>query len=441
MIKAKLLTRWCVSFLLFVFQLFISQQLISQTVVNNGGFIVVEPGAFVVISDNYLNRNDGSTDGKIDLDGTIILGRNWVNTASNFVITDIGTSPMGNVIMNGTAIQYIEGTNPTHFDNLTLLDAEKQLRVSDCEVNGRLTLDAVLDLHTEKLIIDNPSPDAITYVSKYIFSETSPDDGYGEVQWNILDRTLSYQIPFGSGISGDNDLNLTLTTRTAGDGAGAISFATYPSGCNNTPVPTYVLDLDRSPEYVADRYWIIDPLYQVSKPSIDIVFHYTDEDINSNCNGLISESKLKATRFSTLQNVWNDMTPDGIDNPATNTLAIYNVTPDNFWAPWTLVEEVITWEMFLPNSFTPNADGLNDGFGPVGFNFETFSSYTFYVYDRWGEKIFETNDPAILWNGKVNNDKKTCQDGVYVWLIFVTDHYGVQTKYKGSVTLLGKEKK
>ncbi len=423
-----------------IFQIFGIQYLIGQTVVNNGAFMVVEPGAYVVISDNYINRNDGLTDGKIDLDGTILIGGNWVNTSNNFVVTDIGVSPMGNVIMNGTSVQNIEGTKPTHFDNLTLLNADKVLRVSNCEVNGRLTVDAVLDLNSHKMIIDNPSPDAITYVSKYILSETSPDDGYGEVQWNIQDKTLSYQVPFGSGLSSYNDLNLTLSTRVAGDAGGAISFATYPSGCHNAPWPNYVQLLDRAPEFIADRYWIIEPIFQISKPSIDIVFQYTDEDISSSCNGQINESKLKATRYSTLMNQWADMAPDGTDNPANNTVAIYNVSDTNFWAPWTLVEEVIDYEMFLPNAFTPNADGLNDGFGPVGFNFETFSSYDFYVYDRWGEVVFHTSDPSVLWNGSLNNDKKTCQDGVYVWLLFFTDHYGVQSKSRGTVTLLGKEK-
>ena len=108
-----------------IFQIFGIQYLIGQTVVNNGAFMVVEPGAYVVISDNYINRNDGLTDGKIDLDGTILIGGNWVNTSNNFVVTDIGVSPMGNVIMNGTSVQNIEGTKPTHFDNLTLLNADK----------------------------------------------------------------------------------------------------------------------------------------------------------------------------------------------------------------------------------------------------------------------------------------------------------------------------
>jgi gliding motility-associated-like protein len=422
---------------LFLFQGI--QSVAAQGVVNNGSFIVVEPGAYLVIADNYLNRNDGLSDGKLDLDGTLILGRNWVNTANNNVITDIGISPMGNVIMNGSIVQNIEGTNPTHFENLTLQYSDKVLRVSDCEVNGRLTLDAVLDLNAHKLIVDNPSTDAITYVSKYILSETTPDDGYGEVQWNIGDKTLTYQVPFGTGTTDYNDLNLMVSTTQAGDAGGALSFATYYSGCQNVPIPFFVNALDRSSEFIADRYWIIRPRYQVAKPGIDIVFKYTDRDIESSCNSVIVESQLKAIRYSTLLNTWSDMPASGIDDPANNQLSVSNVAPGDLWEPWALVQETIDWDMFLPNAFTPNADGLNDGFGPVGYNFENFQAYEFMIYDRWGEKIFETSDPTVLWNGSLNNTKKICQDGVYVWMMLITDHYGVVTKERGTVTLLGRK--
>src|SRR6056300_1923748 len=53
--------------------------------------------------------------------------------------------------------------------------------------------------------------------------------------------------------------------------------------------------------------------------------------------------------------------------------------------------------MWIPNVFTPNIDGLNDDFGPnVTFGLE---KYRLRIYDRWGNKVFETEDPENRWTG------------------------------------------
>ncbi len=51
----------------------------------------------------------------------------------------------------------------------------------------------------------------------------------------------------------------------------------------------------------------------------------------------------------------------------------------------------------LPDVFSPNGDGLNDVYKPV--HFKNVTDYEFYVYNRWGEKIFTSNDPDIGWDG------------------------------------------
>jgi gliding motility-associated-like protein len=57
-------------------------------------------------------------------------------------------------------------------------------------------------------------------------------------------------------------------------------------------------------------------------------------------------------------------------------------------------------DIYFPSAFTPNGDGLNDGFGP-GLNtvLGAVSDYTLQVYNRFGELIFRTNKPADKWNG------------------------------------------
>jgi|AntAceMinimDraft_17_1070374.scaffolds.fasta_scaffold16744_1 gliding motility-associated-like protein len=88
---------------------------------------------------------------------------------------------------------------------------------------------------------------------------------------------------------------------------------------------------------------------------------------------------------------------------------------------------------YAPNAFTPDGDGLNDCFCPegIGINNDFFEMY---IYNRWGEIIYETKDIKKPWNGKV----KGClaQEGVYSWLIFVEDINGNPYKFIGHVTLV-----
>jgi len=70
---------------------------------------------------------------------------------------------------------------------------------------------------------------------------------------------------------------------------------------------------------------------------------------------------------------------------------------------------------YIPNTFSPNNDNLNEVFKPV-LNANDPSYYHFEVYDRWGVLIFETNDPEAGWNGTYNgNGGHYVSNGAYVW--------------------------
>lgn len=90
----------------------------------------------------------------------------------------------------------------------------------------------------------------------------------------------------------------------------------------------------------------------------------------------------------------------------------------------------------VPNAFTPNGDGFNEGFRVVAAcNIE---SGFWRVVDRWGSTVFESNDPAVEWFGKLPNGKDA-PDGVYVWMYqFLTRGEGaemVTREESGTVTL------
>lgn len=90
--------------------------------------------------------------------------------------------------------------------------------------------------------------------------------------------------------------------------------------------------------------------------------------------------------------------------------------------------------LYIPDAFTPNADGLNDGFQPKGFG---IVKYELYIFDRWGEKLFHTNTFEESWDGTFQGKGNTiCEQGVYTWLINVTDVYGKSRELKGHVALI-----
>lgn len=99
-----------------------------------------------------------------------------------------------------------------------------------------------------------------------------------------------------------------------------------------------------------------------------------------------------------------------------------------------IVEENLL--IYVPNSFTPNADGTNDWFGP-SFNI-VVAEYSMLVFDRWGSIIYETNNPHEPWTGTYkNNGNGVVQEGVYVWKIRVRDaNTGINKDLFGHVTLL-----
>jgi gliding motility-associated-like protein len=71
--------------------------------------------------------------------------------------------------------------------------------------------------------------------------------------------------------------------------------------------------------------------------------------------------------------------------------------------------------IFVPNSFSPDADGTNDVFAPVIAGLTSEFRYTLRIYNRWGDVIFETNDPYEVWTGNTHGGNHYAQADSYVY--------------------------
>jgi gliding motility-associated-like protein len=89
--------------------------------------------------------------------------------------------------------------------------------------------------------------------------------------------------------------------------------------------------------------------------------------------------------------------------------------------------------VFIPNSFTPNGDGLVDEFKPV---FRCFpEEYNMQIFNRWGYLIFETIDVDKGWDGRFKD--QIAETAEYVWIISYRYSGSTETRQRrGRVTLL-----
>ena len=76
------------------------------------------------------------------------------------------------------------------------------------------------------------------------------------------------------------------------------------------------------------------------------------------------------------------------------------------------------YALFLPNSFTPNGDGTNDSFYPVGDKISV-ENYSFKIFNRWGEMVFNTTEFGASWDGTYKG-KEAISDA-YIWKIDLVD--------------------
>jgi gliding motility-associated-like protein len=87
--------------------------------------------------------------------------------------------------------------------------------------------------------------------------------------------------------------------------------------------------------------------------------------------------------------------------------------------------------LFIPNTFSPNGDGVNDEFVVTVLNLK---KYKVFVYNRLGEQLFKSTDIFDNWKGKYRNQDVPV--GVYYYVIYGTNVYNIDVKYTGAITII-----
>ena len=87
----------------------------------------------------------------------------------------------------------------------------------------------------------------------------------------------------------------------------------------------------------------------------------------------------------------------------------------------------------MPNAFSPNGDGINDIYRAKN-NYQSIVEFDAYIFNRWGQNIYEWHDPAGGWDGKFNG--KDVKQGVYFVLVKAKGADGRKYNIKKDVNLL-----
>jgi gliding motility-associated-like protein len=125
--------------------------------------------------------------------------------------------------------------------------------------------------------------------------------------------------------------------------------------------------------------------------------------------------------------------PNPIANPDTTTMYYLSVTDVNGCTSvdsvLITVDETTGW--YLPNAFTPDNNGVND---VLYFYGTSVKEFILQVFDRWGEKVFETTDFKVGWDG--SHKGKPALAGVYTYQLTITFKSTVVEQVKGNLNLI-----
>ncbi len=401
--------------------------------------------------DSGLGKQDALL-AKLSPDGAVLWTRKFDSATDDDVFTGIAAFADGSLLLAGTGGGFGGGYKETWLVKTT---AEGEFRWSRTYRLPDLELGAIdlLGLAGDQFVIDTSDPD-FEVGSPAILFKASAD---GDLLWEYQYRTgaereiLREVIPYGSGFvaagwatfNGDADSYLV---KIAGDG--------LIPGSDCCPVSAGLLIRDVFPQSKVFTAGLssnggvttIFPIAQPEMPAEKNLCTAIDLDFSVSDTSICPGECVDLTALGNTPGVHYYFSANGGQFDATDSTRICFAADGNYLITRTgennlcsrnrsIRIEVGTKGEIVPNAFTPNDDGVNDTFRPVFYC--PANALTFRVFNRWGQKVFETADPNTAWDGKIGGVE--APSDIYAWQMeyeALREGTVQRLKKKGDVALL-----
>lgn len=242
----------------------------------------------------------------------------------------------------------------------------------------------------------------------------TPNVNSGNLEWN-----------FGDGSENKKGSLFFVTHLYTTPGTYTVSLGYRDEiGClpKSTPMTTIAVFELPAPDFtVPDEIFISAPEVQL----MNLTYPLTQNRYNWKIPGALESSteispRVEFPKIGKYQITLTAENSDHCKNETTKTIEVKN-----------------DFNIYIPNSFSPNFDGLNDEFKPVfsDYGLDT-KSYQMEVFDRWGHLLFRTTDPKKGWDGFTAKSSEPLKEEVYVYRIKYKDMDGNSYNKMGHVSLV-----
>ena len=286
-----------------------------------------------------------------------------------------------------------------------------------------------LVIETNNGCVDNVVHAVEVFPLPVVDFETVPAIGCAPLRVQFIDQS-SIDAPYNLGtwdwyLGADSLLASSQNTFYVYDPEmGPIDIAVYDIGVTVTSLNGCVTNLYR-------------PNHLTVYPKPDALFS-VDDDVKDILKPVFEFTDLSSENVTAWEWDFGDGTFDYVQNPEhtfpeIGTFPIELIVETQYGCLDTIGDEIKVkpiFNFYVPNSFTPDANGINDFFFGEG---EGYTTYKMWVYDRWGEELFFSEENTYKWDGSFKGTQ--VQEGVYNYRFYLLDWQGHDHQYKGHVTL------